>query len=64
MIEKYTLRNEPDKTMFVFAKMGKFYGHIVKDKTAKAPAKFIFETSSYESVEALKADYPDEKSAE
>lgn len=64
MIEKYRLRDEPDKTMFVFAKLGKFYGHIVKDKTVKAPAKFVFETQKYESVAELKAEYPAEESAE
>jgi hypothetical protein len=58
MIEKYKLLNEPDKSMFVFAANGKFYGHIVKDRTGKEPAKFVFETQRYESVEALKADYP------
>lgn len=58
MIEKYTLLNEPDKTMFVFIKNGKFYGHIVKNKTEKTAAKIIFETSKYDSSEALKADYP------
>ncbi|MFE5317582.1 hypothetical protein ACFQ88_02620 [Paenibacillus sp. NPDC056579] len=61
MIEKYILRDEPDKTMFVFAKNGKYYGHIVKNKTEKAPAKFVFETESYESVEALKAAYPQQE---
>ncbi|MDF2650001.1 MAG: hypothetical protein K0Q73_5806 [Paenibacillus sp.] len=57
MIEKYTLANEPDKTMFVFASGNKVYGHIVKNRTDKAPAKFIFETQRYESTDALKADY-------
>jgi hypothetical protein len=63
MIEKYGLRNEPDKTMFVFAKHDKFYGHIVKNKTAKAAAKFIFETASFDTIEALKAEYPEQVTA-
>ncbi|MCS7460449.1 hypothetical protein N0M98_09875 [Paenibacillus doosanensis] len=58
MIEKYTLLKEPDKTMFVFFKNDKYYGHIIKNKTDKAPAKFIFETDKYDSLEQLKADYP------
>jgi len=58
MIEKYVLSNEPDKTMFVFEKNGKFYGHIIKNKTDKAPAKFLFETAKFESVEKLKEEYP------
>ncbi|PYI53911.1 hypothetical protein [Paenibacillus flagellatus] len=58
MIEKYALLQEPGKTMFVFAANGKFYGHIIKDRTDKAPAKFLFETPRYASVEALKAEYP------
>ncbi|GAA3401204.1 hypothetical protein ACFFNY_14575 [Paenibacillus hodogayensis] len=63
MIEKYKLANEPDKTMFVFpALAGKVYGHIVKDRTEKGPAKLVFETSRYDSIEALKADYPEASS--
>ncbi|CAG7654489.1 hypothetical protein ACFQI7_35480 [Paenibacillus allorhizosphaerae] len=62
MSEKYILLNEPDKTMFVFNKNGKVYGHIVKNKTDKAPAKFVFETASYDTVEALKSDYPPHES--
>lgn len=58
MIEKYGLQEEPDKTMFVFAKDGKFYGHIVKNKTDKAPAKFVFETAKYNTLEELKSEYP------
>jgi hypothetical protein len=61
MAEKYPLLNEPGKTMFVFEKVGKVYGHIVKDKTATSPAKFVFETALYDSVEHLKVDYPEEK---
>ncbi|MDF2668329.1 MAG: hypothetical protein K0R67_635 [Paenibacillus sp.] len=41
MLEKYQLLNEPDKTMFVFEKFGKVYGHIIKNPTSKDPAKFI-----------------------
>lgn len=58
MVEKYGLLEEPDKTMFVFAKEGKFYGHIIKNKTDKAPAKFVFETTNYNTLEELKAEYP------
>ena len=64
MPEKYTLLNEPDKTMFVFFKNGKYYGHIIKNATAKAPAKLVFETAKYETIEALKADYPPQEGAE
>jgi hypothetical protein len=59
MVKKYALKNENDKTMFVFEKFGQIYGHIIKNKTDKAPAKFIFETSKYNSVEELLADYPE-----
>jgi len=55
----YALQDEPDKIMFVFEKLGKVYGHIIKNKTNKAPAKFIFETSKYDSIELLKTDYPE-----
>ncbi|TMV49378.1 hypothetical protein FE783_12750 [Paenibacillus mesophilus] len=63
MIEKYPLANEPGKTMFVFRSPigSKIYGHIIKDRTDKAPAKLLFETSKYDSVDALKADYPEAK---
>jgi hypothetical protein len=44
--------------MVVFEKAGQVYGHIIKEKTEKAPAKFVFETSKYRSLELLKADYP------
>lgn len=64
MIEKYPLLNEPDKMMFVFAKNGKYYGHIIKNKTAKAAAKLIFETAKFDTVEALKAEYPEQVAAE
>ncbi|WP_199614577.1 hypothetical protein [Paenibacillus alkalitolerans] len=60
MLEKYQLHDEPGKTMFVFAQFGKVYGHIIKDRTDKAPAKFIFETEKYDSVEQLKTQYPPE----
>lgn len=60
MIEKYSLRDEPGKTMFVFpALAGKVYGHIVKNRTDKEPAKLVFETAKYENAEALKQDYPE-----
>jgi hypothetical protein len=59
MPDKYALRDEPGKTMFVFEKNGKVYGHVVKDKTAKGPAKFVFETPKYDSAAALKADFPE-----
>lgn len=60
MIEKYPLRDEAGKTMFVFPALGgKVYGHIIKNRTEKAPAKLLFETSKYDSVEALKGDYPE-----
>jgi hypothetical protein len=39
MNEKYVLRDEPGKTMFVFEENGKYYGHIVKERTDKSPAK-------------------------
>ncbi|GAA4846436.1 hypothetical protein GCM10023310_25520 [Paenibacillus vulneris] len=58
MVEKYPLANEPGRTMVVFVKDGKFYGHIVKDKTDKAPAKFVFETPRFLTLEELKAEYP------
>ncbi|MBU7316101.1 hypothetical protein [Paenibacillus oleatilyticus] len=58
MIEKYPLLKESDKTMFVFERNGKIYGHIIKNKTEKAPAKFIFETEKYDSIEKLKEEYP------
>lgn len=58
MIEKYSLRDEPGKTMIVFENNGKFYGHIVKDKTEKAPAKLLFETPIFDSVEKMKKEFP------
>ncbi|MFC4103626.1 hypothetical protein [Paenibacillus xanthanilyticus] len=63
MVEKYPLLNERDKTMFVFAKNGQFYGHIVKNRTAKAPAKFVFETEKYGSTAELKAAYPEDSTS-
>jgi hypothetical protein len=60
MQEKYPLRDEPGKTMFVFQKNGKVFGHIIQNRTDKAPAKFIFETEKYDSVDELKAQYPEE----
>jgi hypothetical protein len=61
MIEKYILRDEPDKSMFVFEKNGKYYGHIIKNKTDKALAKFVFETASFDSIELLKEEFPANK---
>ncbi|SEC78248.1 hypothetical protein [Paenibacillus sp. GP183] len=58
MLERYPLREELGKTMFVFEKFGKYYGHIIKSRTDKAPALLVFETAKYESIELLKADYP------
>lgn len=58
MIEKYILLNEQDKSMFVFQKGGKYYGHIIKNKTNTSPAKFVFETKMYDTLELLKTDYP------
>jgi hypothetical protein len=60
MPHKYTLRDEPDKTMFVFEKNGKVYGHIIKNRTDKSPAKFVFETEKYDSIDELKAQYPED----
>jgi hypothetical protein len=58
VIEKYPLLKEPDKTMFIFEKNRKFYGHIVKNKTEKSVAKIMFETGKYDKVEQLKSEYP------
>lgn len=58
MVEKYSLLNESGKSMFIFEKSGKYYGHIIKNKTDSAPAKFMFETAKYETVDQLKAEYP------
>lgn len=59
MIEKYLLRDKPGKTMFVFEKQGRYYGHIVQDRTDKVPAKLIFETPKFESIDKLKEEYPE-----
>jgi len=53
--------NEPGKTMFVFEKAGKFYGHIIKDRTDKALAKLLFETKKFDSLELLKAEFPEKE---
>jgi hypothetical protein len=58
MKEKYALLDEPGKTMFEFEKNGKYFGHIVKDRTDKSPAKIAFETPKYDSIEQLKAEFP------
>lgn len=56
MLEKYPL--EKGRTMFVFEKNGKIYGHIIRDRTDKGPAQFVFETGKYGSVDELKAEFP------
>lgn len=61
MPEKYILRDESNKTMFVFEKNGKVYGHIIKNRTDKAPALFVFETTKYDTVDQLKAEYPEKE---
>jgi hypothetical protein len=61
MLERYPLLEDQGKTMIVFTRNGKFYGHIVKDKTEKSPAKFMFETQTFETIELLKAEYPELK---
>jgi hypothetical protein len=61
MLEKYPLRNEKDRTMFVFEKAGKVYGHVIQNRTEKSPAKLMFETAKYDSVELLKQDFPSEE---
>lgn len=58
LLEKYKLANEAGRTMFVFATGNKIYGHIIKKRTAIDPAKFMFETQKFDTVEALKAEYP------
>ncbi|TVX98372.1 hypothetical protein [Paenibacillus cremeus] len=60
MIEKYALRDEPDKTMFVFkSRVGtQVYGHIIRNRTETSPAKLVFETAKFESIDDLKAEYP------
>lgn len=45
--------------MFVFERGGKVFGHIIKDRTDKVPVKFIFETDKFDTIEALKAEYPE-----
>jgi len=63
VVNKYPLKDEPGRTMFVFERGGKIVGNIVKDRTAKEPAKLVFETARYNRIEELQADYPaaDEK---
>ncbi|MCR8633518.1 hypothetical protein [Paenibacillus radicis (ex Xue et al. 2023)] len=58
MIERYQLLNEPGRTICIFEKNGKYFGHILKDRTDKAPAKLVFETPKYDSLDALKLEYP------
>lgn len=60
MLERYSLLDEPNKSMFVFKneKNGQFYGHIVQNRTEKSPAKFIFQTQNYATIELLKQGYP------
>ncbi len=59
MPERYSLRDEPGKSMYVLEKNGKVFGHIVKNKDAKGPTKFLFETPKFDSVELLKAEFPE-----
>jgi hypothetical protein len=59
IVERYKLKNETGKTMFVFSQGGKIYGHIIKDRTNKEPAKFMFETGKYTTLDDLKSDYPE-----
>lgn len=59
MPTKYPLRDEPGKSMYIFEKINRVYGHVIKDKTEKSPAKFVFETQKYDTVEQLKEDYPE-----
>lgn len=59
IIEKYKLKDEADKTMFVFKKNNKVFGHIVKDRTIKDPAKIMYETEKYSTIEELKKNYPE-----
>ncbi|MBB6732677.1 hypothetical protein [Cohnella zeiphila] len=63
MVSKYPLKDKPGRTMFVFERSGKFCGNIIKDHTDKEPAKLVFETERFDSIEALKEAYPpaDEK---
>lgn len=61
MNNKYPLKDESGKTMFVFEKHGKVYGHIVRNRTDKEPAKLLFETEKFDSVEALQTEYPPEE---
>jgi hypothetical protein len=58
IIERYPLLNEANRTIDVFEKNGKFYGHILKDATTKSPAMIVFETEKYDSMDALKVEYP------
>ncbi|MBP1992732.1 hypothetical protein [Paenibacillus eucommiae] len=64
MNEKYAIRDEPGKMMFVFFKNNQYYGHIVKERTDKSPAKIVFETKKYDSLSQLKSDYPPLESSE
>ncbi|MFC5449047.1 endonuclease/exonuclease/phosphatase family protein [Paenibacillus aestuarii] len=56
MIERYPLK-DAGRTMCVFEKNGKYYGHILKDRTDKEPAKILFETQKFSSLEELKAEF-------
>ncbi|WP_240416761.1 hypothetical protein [Paenibacillus periandrae] len=58
MIERYSLLNESNRTLVIFEKNGRYYGHILKDRTAKSPAIIVFETEKYDSLDAIKAAYP------
>lgn len=58
MTSRYPLKDKPGRTMVVFERAGKVYGHIIKDRTEKEPAKFVFETDKFDSLEELQAEYP------
>ncbi|NHN35455.1 hypothetical protein G9U52_37810 [Paenibacillus sp. S3N08] len=57
MIERYALL-EKNRTMVAFEKDGKYYGHILKDATDKKPAMIVFETAKFNSLDALKVEFP------
>jgi len=56
--KKYPLRDEPGKTLFIFEKNGKFYAHVVKDRTDKTAAKIVFETGKYDSIDEIEKEFP------
>jgi hypothetical protein len=62
IVDRYTLRDEKNRTMCVFEKDAKYYGHILKDAIGKKPAMIVFETPRFDSLEAFKLEYPPELS--